>query len=223
VTPLRRLLVPGLSTLAMLAVLIGLGTWQVQRLHWKQGLLADIDRAEAAPAIELGATPLAFTKVRATGRFRPNLTATYGAEGRDLLTGPTMGADVLAILDRDNAPSLLVDRGWAPTGAQPTPQGEVTVEGYIRLPDPGGLFTPAPDPQGHRFYALDPAPIGQTLGVTNLAPYTLMAMGDASTPDPVRRLPRPPNDHLGYAITWYSLAAILAVIFGLYARKALQA
>jgi surfeit locus 1 family protein len=219
----RRLLVPGLSTLAMLAVLLGLGTWQVQRLHWKQGLLADIDRAEAAPAVDLGAAPPPFAKVRVTGRFRAGVSGTYGAEGRDLPAGPTMGADVLAVLDRPNAPPILVDRGWAPTGAPPVETGEVTVEGYIRPPEQGGLFTPAADAAGRHFYALDPPAIGHALGVDALAPFTLVAMGPPGMPDPVRHLPRPPNDHLGYAITWYSLAAVLAVIFALHARKVVRA
>jgi len=215
--------VPGLSTLAMLAVLLALGTWQVQRLHWKQGLLTDIDRSEAAPAIDLGVDAPSFAKVRVTGRFRAGASGTYGAEGRDLLTGPTMGADVLAVLDRPNGDPILVDRGWAPTGASPVDTGDVTIEGYVRPPEPGGLFTPAADISGRRFYALDPPAIGRALGVEKVAPFTLIAMGPPGQPDPVRRLPRPPNDHLGYAITWYSLAAVLAVIFAVYARKALTA
>jgi surfeit locus 1 family protein len=59
--------------------------------------------------------------------------------------------------------------------------------------------------------------------VPNLAPYTLIAMSapgtPPATPDPARTLPRPPNNHLTYAITWYGLAIALLVVFALYARK----
>ena len=60
---LRRLLGPGVMTAAMLAVLLGLGTWQVERLHWKQDVLSQIARAEAAPAV-----PLPMTRRSPTSR-----------------------------------------------------------------------------------------------------------------------------------------------------------
>ena len=81
----------------------------------------------------------------------------------------------------------------------------------------------APDLRVHRFYALDPAAIGRTLGETDLAPFVLVAMGPPPTggfPDPARAMPRPVNNHLTYALTWYGLAGVLVVIFGLYLRKA---
>ena len=77
---MRRLLWPGLMTLAMLFVLVGLGTWQVYRLHWKEAILARIASAEAAPPIPLQAvpepyTPQAYTKVAVTGHLRADLSA----------------------------------------------------------------------------------------------------------------------------------------------------
>ena len=54
---IRRLLWPALMTLVMLATLLALGTWQVERLHWKQDLLSQIARAEAAPAAPLSEHP----------------------------------------------------------------------------------------------------------------------------------------------------------------------
>ena len=72
---------------AMLAVLLGLGTWQVERLHWKLDVLAQIARAEAAPAVPLPAEPDPFTKVQVTGQLRDDLAASYGAEVRDTPAG----------------------------------------------------------------------------------------------------------------------------------------
>jgi surfeit locus 1 family protein len=75
------------------------------------------------------------------------------------------------------------------------------------------------------FYTLDPQTIGAALGLTHVAPFTLVEMGkapDAGYPDPARTLPRPPNNHLTYAITWFGLAATLLVIFVIYAARLLR-
>lgn len=220
--PPRRLLIPALSTLAMLVVLIGLGTWQVQRLLWKQSVLTAVDAAERGPAIPLAADPLAFAKVRAEGVFDRAPPALYGSEVRTERGATVGGARLLAVLRRSGLPPLLVDRGWVPApGALPSaPAGSVTVEGYIRPAEPAGPFTPAPDLAARRFYALDPAAIGPALGVPDLAPFVLVAVGPTGLPDPARTLPRPANNHLSYVITWYGLAVTLLVIFVLYLRKA---
>jgi surfeit locus 1 family protein len=225
----RALLWPGLMTLAMLAVLIGLGVWQVERLAWKTALLAEIDRAEAAPAAPLPPDPAAFAKVRVRGRFRADLRALYGADVRDTTEGPQMGAGLLVPLERSDGPPILVDRGWVPISrrhAIAMPQGEVSVEGYVRPAVRPGVFSASDDPVGRHFYTLDPAAIGAALGVTGLAPFTLVALGPGSPelyPDPARHLPRPPNNHLSYAITWFGLAGALLVVFVVWANRVIRA
>ena len=72
---LRQLLWPSLMTAVMLVVLLGLGTWQVQRLHWKRGLLAQIAHAEAAPAVPMPRESRAVHQGAATGRLRDDLSA----------------------------------------------------------------------------------------------------------------------------------------------------
>ncbi len=219
----RRLLIPGLMTMVMLATLLALGTWQVRRLLWKQDLLAAIAAAERAPPIPLaslppGTAPPPFARLRAEGSF-DDLVALYGAEVR----GATGGARLLGILRREGAPPVLVDRGWVPVPPPPVPAGAAAIEGFVRPPDNVGPFSPVDDLTGRRFYTLNPSAIGHSLGVANLAPYTLVAMAPPgappATPDPARTLPRPPNNHLIYAITWYGLAASLLVVFALYVRK----
>ncbi len=225
----RALLWPGLMTLAMLAVLIGLGVWQVERLAWKTALLDEIDRAEAAPAVPLPPHPSAFAKVRVQGRFRSDLRALYGADVRDTAGGPQMGAGLLVPLERSDGPPILVDRGWVPLSrpaAIAMPQGEVSVEGYVRPAVKPGLFSASDDPVTRHFYTLDPAAIGMALGVTDLAPFTLVALGAHPPelyPDPARHLPRPPNNHLSYAITWFGLAAALLVVFAVWANRVIRA
>jgi len=216
-------------TAAMLAVLLGLGTWQVERLHWKQALLAQIALAEAAPPIQLPAHPRPFTKVAATGHLRNDLSAQYGAEVHDTSFGPQLGSRLIVPLERQGADPVLVDRGWVSSSRrQPIslPAGEVTIEGYVRPGDRPGFFAAKDDPAERLFYTLDPAAIGAALGLQRVAPFVLVAMGPPPPehwPAPARHLPRPPNNHLSYAISWYGLAFSLVVIFVLWARRAFSA
>lgn len=224
----RRLIGPGLMTLVMLAVLLGLGSWQVQRLHWKRAILAAIVRAEAAPPVPLAAAPDPYTKVAAVGHLRADLAALYGAEVRDTRTGPEMGGELIVPLERDGEVPVLVDRGWIPStrrGPLAQPQGTVTVIGYVRPPDEQAWFSAKDDVPARQFFTLDPAAIGHALGYVAVAPFTLVALGETPPerwPDPAQHLPRPPNNHLSYAITWYGLAAALVVIFVLWARKTVR-
>lgn len=221
-----RLLIPGLSTLAMLATLLFLGTWQVERLAWKRGLLEEIAAAERQPAEPLGSDPRPFAKVRVEGVIDPQLIAIYGAEVRTVNGASAGGAQLLGVLRREGQPAILVLRGWVPVPMPPVATGAAVIDGYVRGPDAPGMFTPADDVGGHRFYTLDPLAIGRALGVESIAPFTLVALGTAPAggyPDPARSLPRPNNNHLAYAATWYGLSAILLVIFSLHVRKVLRA
>jgi surfeit locus 1 family protein len=221
-----RLLGPGLMTLAMLAVLIGLGVWQVRRLAWKEGVLARIAAAEQAPAIDLPVRPSEFAKVRVSGRLRTDLSAYFGAEVRDTAGGPRMGAELIQPLERNGAAPILVDRGWVPLpGWLPrVPSVAVTiVEGFVREPERPGWFTPSPEVATKHFYALDPPAIGAALGLKRVAPFVLIALGPerAALPEPARHLPRPPNNHLSYVVTWFGLALALLAVFAAWARTTL--
>lgn len=224
---LRRLLWPGAITVAMLATLLALGTWQLHRRAWKTALLADIDRGEAAPAIPLPTDPRPFTKVFADGVLREDLAALYGSELRSTVAGPTLGAHLLTPLERPGADPVIVDRGWVPAD-RPRPTvpaaGAVRVEGYIRAPESPVLFT-ADDPANRRFFALNPAAVGASLGLTRTAPFTLVALGTVppgTVPVPARDMPRPTNNHLMYAFTWYGLAGALLAVFATYCRTVLR-
>ena len=223
---LAGLLWPGLMTLVMLATTTSLGVWQVQRLHWKTALLQDIDRGEGASPVPLAADPQPFTKVRVVGRLRQDLQALYGIEVRSTAAGPAMGAYLLNPLERDGAAPVIVNRGWVPLDA-PRPTDTVTaeVEGYVRAPETPVRFGAADDPPARRFYALDPGAIAASFGLARAAPFTLVELGvpiPGTYPQPATALPRPSNNHLSYAITWFGLAASLLVIFTLYARRALR-
>ena len=222
---MRRLLWPTVSTLLMLAVLLSLGVWQLQRLTWKQGILRQIAQAEALPAIDMPANPSIFAKVRLAGRFGDHW-ALYGSEGRDTATGPVLGAQLLGVLQRPGDTPVLVMLGWVPGVDAHPPAGPAVVEGFIRPGETAGWFAATDNPKAGRYYTLNPSAIGAGLGYAEVAPYVLVAMGPsaaANLPQPARNLPRPPNDHFGYALTWFSFAVILLVIFGLHVRKVLRA
>lgn len=205
----------------MLSVTIGLGVWQVQRLHWKQGLLAQIDAAEAEPPRPLDSDPRPFERVSVTGTFLP-VFARYGSDVRPVPgRGSVLGSSLVSPLVRPGQPVIVVNRGWAPEtfdGLPPT--GPVTVVGYIRPAEYPIRFGAADNPAARRFYALDPAAIGAALGVAQAAPYTLVQLGPpGSLPEPADALPRPSNDHLSYAMTWFGLSAALLVILVIYLRQ----
>ena len=221
-SPIRRLLAPGLAALLGLAILLGLGVWQIQRLHWKHAILDAISAAEAEPAVPLGATPPAYAKVYATGRLRYDRAALYGAEGRDRQGQPVMGAQLLVPLDLTDGRTILCLLGWvaALPPRQDAPEGRV--EGYVRPGDKPGLFSAPDDAPGRRFYTLDPAAIAAALRLDHVAPEILVAVGPPGDPDPARSLPRPPDNHLNYALTWFGLALSLIAVFIVFARKVLR-
>jgi surfeit locus 1 family protein len=223
----RRVLVPALAALPVLAALCGLGTWQVRRLHWKNDLLARIEASEKAPPAPLGAAAEPYAKVVATGRFDHAREALLGVEVR----GTTLGSHLLTPLLRDGHPPLLVDRGWVPLERNrplDRPEGEVAVTGFVREADTRDWNSPADDAAGRRFYVFDPAAIGAALGLrTRPAPFGLVALAapaDAAPglPAAARSLPRPDNRHLGYAITWYGLAASLVGVFAAFAVRRME-
>ncbi|MFL5289170.1 MAG: SURF1 family protein [Rhodopila sp.] len=226
---IRRLIGPALTAAIGTFILLGLGTWQVYRLQWKLGVLAQIDAGERGAPAPLGSSPAPYSKVSVTGRFLFDKAAFYGAEVGEVGPAAVMGAQQIVPLERPGAPPVLVDRGWIP---QPTPAatpatvqqpaGQVTVVGYVRPGEAPHWFTPAPDLAERHFYVLNTEAIGLALGLPPPAPFVIIALGPAQTgiyPIPAQHLPRPPNNHLIYAITWYGLAVACVVMFIVWARK----
>jgi surfeit locus 1 family protein len=162
----------------------------VQRLHWKNDVLARIEGVRRASPSPLGASAEPYAKVVATGRFDHAREALLGVEVR----GTTLGAHLLTPLLRDGHPPLLVDRGWVPLERNrplDRPEGEVAVTGFVREADTRDWNSPADDAAGRRFYVFDPAAIGAALGLRT--PPAPLASSRSRRP-PTRRpalLPRP--------------------------------
>jgi surfeit locus 1 family protein len=213
-------------------VLLGLGTWQVERLHWKEGLIAQRHAAVTAPAIDLPKTleeakPLEFRHVRASGTFLHDkelfigATADSGTVGYHVMT-PLRRADGLYLLvNRGFVPSEMKDPGKRAAGEVP---GEVTVEGLLRLPPPGkpAWYIPDNSPARNYWFYVDPKAMAEAAGVPALLPFYVDA-GPAPNPGGWPRgattLLELPNNHLQYAITWYAIAAGLAGVYVLFIKQ----
>jgi len=164
----------------------------------------------------------------------PDETALYGAEVRTIKSGPEMGARMIEPMRETGGGMILIDRGWVPLsrpGPIDQPEGTVTVSGYARPDDQVHWFSARDDPAARRFFTLNSKAIGAALGQPNVPPFVLVALGSGPDadgpkdqwtdhwPDPAKHLPRPPNSHLSYAITWYGLAMALVAIFAVWAKR----
>ena len=172
--------------------------------------------------------PEPFTKVQVTGHLRDDLSASYGAEVRDTPAGRSSARNCRAAGARDGD-AILVDRGWVPDSApRPSPCRKATSRSTAmcgRATCPACSAPPTVRRRGNSI-RWTPRRSATALGLHRVAPFILVALGPAPPeryPDPARHLPRPPNNHLSYAITWYGLAIALVVIFVLWARKELTA
>ncbi|MBK1640108.1 SURF1 family protein, partial [Rhodothalassium salexigens] len=227
---------PTLLTLAALAILIGLGLWQLQRLDWKTALLDEIDARMDQPAVALPAriddpARWRYRPVRLTGRF-DHAREQYVFSGRR-----GGGWMVYTPLIRDAGPPVLVNRGLVPddrrapeTRPQSQPEGPVSVTGIARLSRPGGWLVPAPEPATRSFYAADRDALAAAMGLAPVAPVMvdaetrvdvdMAADGEAGGPDPLPRGGQTrvdiPNDHLEYALTWFALALVLLGVYIAY-------
>jgi surfeit locus 1 family protein len=222
------------ATLAGLALLLGLGVWQIQRLHWKEGLIAQIEaRTKGSPITLEDALALAregrdpsYWRVRVDGRFHHALERYLYAvsDGR-------VGWHVIAPLETEAGEMVLIDRGFVPDELKdPSSRalGEVgnlvTVTGIVRAPDTQGLFIPDNEPEANRWFWRDLQAMARSMfpeATVAVAPFYLEAEKanvPGGWPEGGQTRLALPNNHLQYAITWFLMAAALLVIYGLYVR-----
>ncbi len=225
----RPLIGPTLWLLPGLALLVGLGVWQIQRLGEKEALIASVEAGMKAPPVPLSqALPQGaaaeYHHVRLTGHFE------HDKELYLFSRGPmgAVGVDVIAPFVQDGAQTVLVDRGFVPESLRDPKTrkagqvvGDVTLTGVLRLTQKPGLFTPAPNHQTRLWFVKDVPDMATALGVT--APPVLIE-ADA-TPNPGgwplggQTQVDFPNDHLQYAVTWFGLALALLAVYLLYHRS----
>jgi surfeit locus 1 family protein len=232
----------GIFTLLTLALLIGLGVWQLQRRVEKHALIAQLtERLAAAP----GALPPPAqwsTLTPATDEFRRlRFSATYeqrpdamvyssGSAIRDDVSGPGTWAFMPARLP--GGETIVINAGFVQNTMQDRGQQDravvrlvtgapVTLTGYIRFPESPGALTPRENIAKRLWFTRDHQGIARALGWGEVAPFYI----DLETPAPESGIPKPgpfevhlKDDHLQYAITWFGLAGAVVIAFGVWWR-----
>ncbi len=213
-----------------LAILLALGIWQVKRLAWKNALIADYDKAITAEPIPLDAALEQFLagkridgmKVKATGHFAAR-------DPLRLLTSSSTGPawELIHGFELDSTSAVLVNRGKINHGQPlPAPTGAtVEIVGHIVWHDQGkGFFDVDNQPEANQWYWWDVVAMANQFSATHLNPnYVVVNLVQGSPGTEGLEVDAPKanlrNNHLGYAITWFGLAAVLLVMTGVFVAR----
>lgn len=227
----RPRLVPTLIMVPAVLALVGLGTWQLDRLAWKTALNAERAARLAAPPVRLEASapataPEDFRRVTVAGRFD---------HAREFHLGPRShkgqpGIHVLTPLVTEAGWTVMVDRGFVPDALRDPARralgqiaGPTEVTGLARRTAMPGRFTPANEPDRNQWFFVDLAAMAARAGSGTIATFYVEA-GPEPVPGgvPIGGLSphQLPSNHLSYALTWYTLAVALVAIYILSERRA---
>ena len=234
--PFRPRLWPTLITVPAVLVLIGLGTWQVQRLYWKEALIAERQAGFTGPVTPWSEAAnrlpqLYWHRVSASGQFLNDRELVLAARSMN----GNAGYHIVTPFAIEGGPVLLVDRGWVPldrkdpaTRSQGQLEGTVSVTGILRPGHQKNWLTPDNEPDKNFWFWIDIPAMARAARVQDRVVQDGFLEADA--------MPNPggfpiggqtrinlPNDHLQYAITWYALAGALIVIYFLYSTGAVGA
>ncbi len=236
-TPVRRIPKAGLLfLLAAILLLCALGTWQIKRLHWKNALIETysaeyardphgnrFDQA-ALQALSQKNPALEYGSVR--GHFHHDLEILIGPRTHDGAPGYHV---VTPFSLAGGHGRVLVNRGWVPLDfADPAKRLENQTEemsvltGIARLPDKPNPFTPANDPANHTWYSVDTHDIALAVNMPDFPAVVFYA--ESQEPAPAGPYPlmtqsrvMPKNNHLQYALFWFTMAFLFAALPLLYA------
>jgi surfeit locus 1 family protein len=208
-----------------IGVFTALGVWQVQRRTWKLALIDRVEQRVHAPPVaapgplqwsQLDRAKAEYVAVQVTGRFlndRETLIEASTARG--------MGFWVVTPLEARDGFTVLVNRGFVPrdhrdpaTRTEGQIDGVTTVTGLLRITEPGGGFLRSNDPATDRWYSRDVQVISKARGLEHVAPYFIDAGSAPNTGGlPIGGLTVVSfyNNHFVYAVTWFTLALMLAV------------
>lgn len=239
VSPRSRVLtlVPvALCALVILAVLVGLGLWQLDRLGWKEDLIAKVHARVDQPAMSLppeGEWPKVsfendeYRRVQVEGRFRHDLeTQVYALIDAEPNGQGGPGYWIVTPLALPDGAYVLINRGYVPTDrrdpatrSEGQEEGQVTITGLLRMPEQPSSFSPPNEPEKESWFVREPDAIASARGLVRVAPFLIDADASANPGG----LPRGgltriafPNRHMEYALTWFGLAASLLGVFIAY-------
>ena len=192
------------------AILLSLGMWQLQRLAWKQEVLRAIESKILAPAVKIPQTVLpdahSLLPVRAEGRYK-------GDTVRVLVSQKIYGAGyrLITAFELVDGRTIMLDRGFTSVRLEmpSTPEGRGQVIGNLQWPQEIDSFTPENDLAANIWFARDVARLADHL---KAEPVLLVLRDSSFETEAATPLPKMtaniPNDHMNYAITWFSLALI---------------
>lgn len=189
----KRLLWPGVMTLIGLAILAGLGTWQLERKAWKENLIASIEAGVHRPPVQLREIALVpkgkeYWRVSVTGRFR------HADERRLFATdGSEMGWHIYTPLETDFGKIVFVNRGFVPDALKDAAnravgqiEAPVTVRGLLRMPPDKSWFDPEADTARNLWYWRDlkgmTAALGSAEDRARVLPFFVDAEVEPATP-----------------------------------------
>lgn len=226
----HRQAIGAVAVIAAVIILLLLGSWQLQRLTWKERMIAQYAQAAQLPPVPLASLePIdpedQYRRVTLTGRWLAEKELDLGGRRHK---GET-GYHLLTPLQTTAGKNYLINRGWVPMAMkdpqqrhETLPAEESEVTGMIRLPEPAKLFTPANHPEKNFWFTVD-IPAMEKASQLQLEPLTIEII-DPHAPQEVFPVPSDGkvvlrNDHLGYAITWFLLAIAAGFIGWLRLRK----
>jgi surfeit locus 1 family protein len=224
------------------AILVSLGTWQIQRKAWKEELIAAMTERLAAPpsALPVPASWPSLDQARDEYR-RVKFTATFdhGKESLVYAAASAFRPDVSGLGYWIFTPGrlasggfVIVNRGFVPEDRQdPTSRargqiaGPVEIVGAMRWPEARHWFSPADDPLHNLWFVRDPLAIADAKGIRPVAPFYVeeeSLVPPGGLPQPGKLAVRLRNEHLQYALTWFGLALVLVVVFIAWARTSFR-
>lgn len=206
-------------------MLVSLGVWQLHRLAWKHQLIQRVaERANAAPVAapgpnvwaSMGTPEYEYLRVRVQGHYRNDRETLVQA-----VTRVGAGFWVITPFEVDAGYTVLVNRGFVPPSRRSVAarlqgqiEGETTVTGLLRMSEPKGGFLRDNESSSDRWYSRDVGAISAARGLALSAPYFIDAGSAAPTiaGAPIGGLTVIvfPDNHLSYALTWFTLALMLA-------------
>lgn len=212
------------------AILLGLGSWQMLRRAEKHALIERIETRMAVPPVALPARiddagAWDYRRVTVSGRFLHEREIHLSSRTRD----GVVGVEVVTPLERPDGTTVLINRGWVPrdladpaTRASGQVAGPVTATGIARMPSAPGLFTPDNQPDKGFWIRADVAEIAASRDLDTVLPVIVEA-GPAPNPGGWPKGGRAeihlPDNHLQYALTWYALAAVLVIVALIAGRR----
>jgi surfeit locus 1 family protein len=225
-----RLLVPTLIALAAIGLASALGAWQLQRKTWKEGLIAAMDaRLAAAPVplppasqwLSFTAEDSEFRRVEFRAQFVDGqgvYVYVAGSALRDDIKDPGYFAFQPARLA--DGRTVVVNRGYVRMDRTiPWVGDSLDIVGYLRWPESRPWFLSDTNKSSDTWFIRDPGAMAAAKGWGEVAPFYV----DQESPGPAGGVPRPGtlkvnlrNDHLQYALTWFGLALVIAVMFGIW-------